>query len=203
MDFFATLGRNPNIHSFAKIGFKYKNDCRKTKIGDNAVIAPMTLIYANVVIGHNFHAGHGVIIRGNCRIGNNVTLESGVNIEGNVEIGDNVLIESHTFISEDSKISNNVHIGPNSSFQGDNQKALKGVSGPVILEGVWTGSNVKIYPGVTVGKGSYIVAESTVTQDLPAKSMATGVPAKIMPLPAKLKNNKNLSALRPAQKSPA
>jgi len=203
MDFFATLGRNPNIHSFAKIGFKYKADCRKTKIGDNAVIEPMALIYANVTIGHNFRAGHGVVIRGNCRIGNNVTLESGVNLESNVEIGDNVLIESHTFISEDTKIANNVHIGPNSSFQGDNQKVLKGVSGPVILDGVWTGSNVKIYPGVTVGKGSYIVAESTVTKDVPAKSMAKGVPAKIMPLPSKLKGQMNQGVHRPLQNSPA
>ncbi len=203
MDFFATIGRNPNIHSFAKIGFQYRDNCRKTKIGDNAVIEPMALIYANVTIGHNFRAGHGVVIRGNCRIGNNVTLESGVNLEGNVELGDNVRIESHTFISEDTKISNNVHIGANSSFQGDDQKALKGVSGPVILEGVWTGSKVKIYPGVTVGKGSYIVTESVVTQDVPAKSMAKGVPAKIMPLPANMKNKMKSGVVHPESQPPA
>ena len=203
MDYFATLGRNPRIHSFAKIGFKYKDNCRKTKIGDGAVIEPMALIYANVTIGHNFHAGHGVIIQGNCRIGNNVTLESGVVLEGNVEIGNKVTIESHTFISLDSKIADNVHIGPNSSFQGDNRRALKGLSGPVILEGVQTGSNVKIYPGVTVGKGSFIVAESVVTKDVPAKRMASGVPAKIMPLPSKLKGKMNPGMIQPLQKSPA
>lgn len=53
--------------------------------------------------------------------------------------------------------------------------------GPVIIEeNVWIGEMSCIMPGVTIGKGSIIGANSVVTKDIPAYCMAAGVPAKII-----------------------
>lgn len=52
---------------------------------------------------------------------------------------------------------------------------------PVIIEDdVWTGANITILKGVTIGRGSIIAAGAVVTQSFPAYSIIGGVPAKII-----------------------
>lgn len=45
---------------------------------------------------------------------------------------------------------------------------------------VWLGRRVIIMPGVTIGDGSIIGAGAVVTKDIPAYSVAGGVPAKVI-----------------------
>jgi acetyltransferase-like isoleucine patch superfamily enzyme len=52
----------------------------------------------------------------------------------------------------------------------------KGIS---IEDDVWLGAGVKVLDGVKIGTGSIVGAGSVVTSDLPAFSVATGVPAVV------------------------
>ena len=53
--------------------------------------------------------------------------------------------------------------------------------GPVIIgNNVWTGRNVCIMPGITIGDGAIIGANAVVTKDVPANSIVGGVPAEII-----------------------
>jgi maltose O-acetyltransferase len=52
---------------------------------------------------------------------------------------------------------------------------------PVIIEeNVWLGGRVIVLPGVTIGAGSAVGAGSVVTRDIPPRSLAVGVPAKVI-----------------------
>lgn len=52
---------------------------------------------------------------------------------------------------------------------------------PIILEGDnWIGANVTILKGVTIGEGAIIAAGSVVIRNIPAYSIAGGVPAKVI-----------------------
>lgn len=54
-------------------------------------------------------------------------------------------------------------------------------SRPIIIEdNVWIGARVIVLPGVTIGEGSCIGAASLVTQDVPSRSLAVGVPARVV-----------------------
>ena len=44
---------------------------------------------------------------------------------------------------------------------------------------VWIGANATILPGVSIGEGAVIGAGSVVTRDVPAWTIAVGVPAKV------------------------
>lgn len=51
----------------------------------------------------------------------------------------------------------------------------------VIIEGEnWIGANVTILGGVTIGRGSIIGAGSVVNKNIPAYSIAAGVPARVI-----------------------
>jgi len=54
-------------------------------------------------------------------------------------------------------------------------------SAPIILQdNVWLGARVIVLRGVTIGAGSAIGAGSVVTHDIPPRSLAVGVPAKVI-----------------------
>ena len=47
-----------------------------------------------------------------------------------------------------------------------------------IEKGCWIGTNVQIMPGVTIGEGVVIAAQSVVTQDIKPYTVVGGIPAK-------------------------
>lgn len=52
---------------------------------------------------------------------------------------------------------------------------------PVVIEdGVMIGEHVTVLPGVRIGRNSWIGANSVVTRDIPAYSIAVGVPARVI-----------------------
>lgn len=55
------------------------------------------------------------------------------------------------------------------------------VFAPIHLEsGVWVGARAIILAGVTIGKNSVVAAGAVVSKDVPAGSVAAGIPAKIV-----------------------
>lgn len=187
MEHYATLGSNCKIEDRVRLGFKYRESCMKARIGDNAVIRSMNLIYADVVIGHSFQSGHGVVVRGNTRIGNEVELGAGVIIESNVQIGDRVKIGARSYVPSDTVIGSRVRIGEDVAlsfdrFQSGSGPKPAGRVGPVIEDRAVIGARAHVHPGVTVGRGSYVLEGATVMEDVPPGSMASGVPAKVFPL---------------------
>ncbi len=54
-------------------------------------------------------------------------------------------------------------------------------SAPIILEeNVWLGARVIVLRGVTIGAGSVVAAGSVVTRDIPPRSLAAGLPARVI-----------------------
>ena len=47
-----------------------------------------------------------------------------------------------------------------------------------IGDGAWLGENVVIFPGVSVGAGAVVSANSVVTKDVADRTLVAGVPAR-------------------------
>ena len=109
------------------------------------------------------------------RIGNNTRL-NGVCIHAgrSVSIGKNCLIAANCQIIDGN--------GHDLSFPDvENRINTTGSFRPIVIEdNVWIGANSMILPGVTVGRGSIISANSVVTRDIPAMVVAGGNPAVVI-----------------------
>ena len=113
--------------------------------------------YIEVVNGGKLTIGQGA-----CNVGLTIMCAKEVTIGNGVRIGRNVSIRDwngpHVIINETFVNHAPVHIGDH----------------------VWLCSGCTIMPGVTIGEGAVIAANSTVTKDVPAHSLVAGSPAKVI-----------------------
>lgn len=95
-----------------------------------------------------------------------------------VTIGDNVLMASHIYISDNS---HGFYKGPKQTSPTIPPIKRDYFVDPVTIgKNVWLGEGVVIMPGVEIGEGCIIGANSTVTKSIPNYSIAVGQPAKII-----------------------
>lgn len=113
------------------------------------------------------------------KFGKNVQLNDYVHITAmnNVSIGDNVLMASKIFISD---CTHGSYSGDANDSNPDSLPIDRPLSSkPIIIEdNVWLGEFVSVLPGVTIGKGTIVGANSVVSKDLPKYVIAVGSPAK-------------------------
>lgn len=91
-----------------------------------------------------------------------------------IEIGSNCLIAANCQIFDGN--------GHDISFPDvENRINTKGDNRPIKIEdSVWIGANSIVLPGVTIGRGSIISANSVVTKNIPSMVLAGGNPAIII-----------------------
>ncbi len=99
----------------------------------------------------------------------------GIKIGKNVQIMPDVKME--IFFPENITIKNNVVIGQETFITGHEFNVSEFRYGPIIIEDdVLIGARCFILPGVTIGKGSLISANTTIYKDVPRGVVAFGSP---------------------------
>lgn len=118
------------------------------------------------------HLSPYLIIGNNCSIGarSHITCINSITIGNNVLTGPNVLITDN---AHGEAVRELLDIAPN--------KRLLYSKGPVVIDdNVWIGEKASIMPGVHIGRGAIIAANSVVTHDVPAYAVVAGIPAKVI-----------------------
>lgn len=113
-----------------------------------------------------------------CNIGKNVSM--GYDIYYDVHNAKLITIEDDVWVASRSLIL--CHKRDLSNYQkGDRYNDLGYIKSPVILKkGCVVGMAAIIMPGVTVGEGAIVGAGSLVVRDVPAWTIVTGNPAKVI-----------------------
>lgn len=168
---FKSCGKNVRIKSL----FNQAEGLSYISIGNNVIIGKQVRLtawktFSSISIKQCFSP---VII-----LGNNCSIGDGGHITAicKIVLGDNVLLGPSVLITDNS--------------HGEFKKELLDIApnkrplyskGPVIIgNNVWIGEKVSIMPGVTIGDGVIVAANSVVTKDVPAYCLVAGIPAKII-----------------------
>ena len=157
---------------------------RIAQTGQGVLFAP----YCKIEGGKNISIGDQTAFEESCRLSTwdkgSLTIGCGCHF-GNrnfitaafkITIGDNLLTGDNVLISDNSHGDTSMQdmsIPPI-------ERTLKSKGEVNIGNNVWIGANACILSGVTIGDGAIIGANSVVTHDVPAYSVAVGVPAKVI-----------------------
>lgn len=186
------IGKGTYIGPNCVIGFPALNELREwihtrrttrkktTIIGENCTIRSGTTIYSNVIVGDDVAFGHNVMVRENVTIGDRTKLGTNVVVDGSTTIGKHVSVQTGVYICTYSTIEDSVFLGPCCVFTNDKfvvQKPFRLV-GPVVKKGASIGANALLFPGVTVGEGAVVGAQSMVNLEVPARTIVAGIPAR-------------------------
>lgn len=124
--------------------------------------------------GKNFQVGSRATLIGlqHMHVGNNVYLAPGVVILSSCR----VTIEDEVMVAYYSVITDGNHTAINGSYRfGPRSEA------PVHLgRGAWIAANCTLLPGVVIGSGALVAANSAVSRDVDHGSVVGGVPAKAL-----------------------
>ena len=126
-------------------------------------------------------------------IGLNTRIQIRTNIHGCVEIGRDTIIAPDVFISSGTHFYD---FNPALTIN-DQDKLFESIYGsislPVIIgDDVWIGRLTTISPGITIGNGAVIGANSVVTKDIPANEVWAGNPCRFIKKRGLLPNHKRL-----------
>lgn len=162
---FKTFGRDSYIHR----PFNW-HDLHNVSIGNKVSIGSGTTLTSwKLTPNHN---GGQIIIEDNVSIGEDahITATTLIHIGKNVLTGKKVLITDNAHGASTAAL---LDIAPV-------KRPLYSKGGVYIEDNVWIGEKVSIMPGVRIGKGSIIAANSVVTKDIPPYCVAAGIPAKVI-----------------------
>jgi acetyltransferase-like isoleucine patch superfamily enzyme len=165
---FQTFGKNVSLgRNTTYIGEKYISIGDNTSIGDNGRLTAYGYYEKT-----KQHFTPLLTIGNNCNIGeqSHITAINCIMIGNNVLTGPRVLITDNAHGDSLFKL---LDTAPTERFLYSKGKV-------VIEDNVWIAEGAMIMPGVRIGKGSIIAANSVVTKDIPPYSVAAGTPAKII-----------------------
>ncbi len=137
------------------------------EIGTDTVIHPNTTIKNDVVIGNDCELGPNSYIREGCRLANKVKVGSFVELKKAI-VGEGAKIPHLSYMG-DCEIGAKTNVGCGTitcNYDGFNK------SKTIIGDNCFIGSNVNLVAPVTLGKNSFVAAGSTITNDVPADSLA-------------------------------
>ena len=136
-----------------------------TKLGNGVVFQYSTAI--DSFIDDDTKVGPYAYIRPNCSIGKNVKIGDFVEIK-NTNIGDGTKVSHLTYVG-DSDVGERINFGCGTvTVNYDGHKKYR----TVIDDDVFIGCNANLVAPVKIGKGAYIAAGSTITDEVPENSLA-------------------------------
>ncbi|MGH8862430.1 MAG: acyltransferase [Jatrophihabitantaceae bacterium] len=133
--------------------------------------------YGRLVLGKWVHLGVGTALRcheGTLTLGDksNLARDISINCYLDIEIGDSALIADDVYISDFDHRFDDLRVPIKD--QGITKSRVR------IERDVWLGTKVTVCRGVVIGEGTVVGANAVVTNDLPAFSVAVGVPARVI-----------------------
>jgi acetyltransferase-like isoleucine patch superfamily enzyme len=152
----------------------------ETVIDDNCLLDAKGVDNQGIFIGNRVFLGRNSIL--SCKDGD-IHLEDGVNIGFNCEvfssnqvtIGENTLLAAYCYIVG----GGNYDLG-REAIAFAKQDGLDSLGGIHIGRNCWLAADVKVLDGVEISEGAVIGAGAVVRENIPANSMAVGVPARVV-----------------------
>lgn len=147
-------------------------------IGANALIRSHSILYEGSTFGDGLVTGHRVTVREKTEAGCKLQIGTLSDIQGHCRIGNYVRLHSNVHIGQRSLIEDFVWLFPYVVLTNDPHPPSELLEGVTLRRFSVIATMSVLLPGVTVGEGALVGASSLVSRNVPANTVAAGVPAK-------------------------
>lgn len=103
-------------------------------------------------------------------LGRGCAVLAGAILSSGAQLGDNVIVNTGAIVDHDCQIGNHVHIATRAALSGNVRLA----------DGVHLGTGAVVRQQVTIGEHAIIGAGAVVIRDIPAFTVAAGIPARVI-----------------------
>src|SRR3954470_4660348 len=153
-------------------------------IEEGAAICAQAIVFAGARIGRGKIVGDQAFVRERSVIGEGCVIGRAATVDCDVTIGARVRIQTQVYVTAFSLIEDDVFIGPCAMTTNDNTMARRlphePMRGATLRRACRIGGGAVLVPGVEVGEEAFVAAGAVVTNDVPARALVMGVPARVV-----------------------
>jgi acetyltransferase-like isoleucine patch superfamily enzyme len=140
-------------------------------------------VFAGTRLGPGVIVGDQACLRERCEVGAEVVIGRGSHVENDTTIGARTRVQANAYVTAYSVIEEDVFIAPcvvttNDNYMGRTEKRHAERRGPTIRRGARIGGGAVLLPGVEVGEEAFVGAGAVVLDDVPARAVVVGNPAR-------------------------
>jgi acetyltransferase-like isoleucine patch superfamily enzyme len=177
---YAVVGKHPTLGPRSTA---HREELAPLVVGDGARILTAAVVFAGTTLGRGVIVGDQACIRERCVVGDEVVIGRGSLVENDTMIGARTRVQANAYITAYCTLEEDVFVAPcvvttNDNYMGRTEKRLDLLRGPTIRRGARIGGGAVLLPGIVVGEEAFVGAGAVVLDDVPARAVVVGNPAR-------------------------
>jgi UDP-2-acetamido-3-amino-2,3-dideoxy-glucuronate N-acetyltransferase len=153
-------------------------------IEEGAAICAGAIVFAGAHIGPRAIIGDQSYVRERAQIGERTVIGRGSAVDNDVIIGARVKVQTNVYVTGFSIVEDDVFLGPGVLTTNDDAMARHAADAPLhgatIRRAARVGGAAVLVPGVEIGEEAFVAAGAVVTNNVPARAVVMGVPARVI-----------------------
>jgi acetyltransferase-like isoleucine patch superfamily enzyme len=177
---YAVVGKQPTLGPQSTAP---REDLPPLVIGDGTSILAGAVIFAGTRLGEGVIVGDQACVRERCDLADHVVVGRGAFVENDVAVGARTKIQANAYVTAYSTLEEDVFLAPcvvttNDNFMGRTERRHELRKGPTIRRGARIGGGAILLPGIEIGEEAFVGAGAVVLDDVPARAVVVGNPAR-------------------------
>jgi UDP-2-acetamido-3-amino-2,3-dideoxy-glucuronate N-acetyltransferase len=175
----AVLGKPPRLARDSSA----RGSVGDLELGEVVTVCAGAVILAGARVGAGAIIGDQSFVRERSSIGAGSVIGRGSVVDNDVKIGERVRVQTGVYLTAFTLVEDDVFIGPGATTTNDNTMARHGpemqLRGPTLRRACRIGGGAVLAPGVQIGEEAFVAAGAVVREDVPARAVVMGVPARV------------------------
>jgi acetyltransferase-like isoleucine patch superfamily enzyme len=176
----AVVGKQPTLSPRSTAERK---ELPPAEIGEGCVVSTGAVVFAGSRLGARVIVGDQACVRERVTLGDDVVVGRGSLVENDTTVGAMTKIQADAYLTAYSTVEDHVFIAPcvvttNDNFMGRTERRHELRKGPTIRRGARVGGGAILCPGVEIGEEAFVGAGAVVVDDVPARAVVVGNPAR-------------------------